>query len=384
MHLYGVWLNSEFSRKTASTVTEPARHSTGFVEPRNHRIYMVLNTIGYLGSAVHILLIPLFLWLGYLIPALFNIGSALVWPYAWWLNRKGRHAASVSLMAVEIALHTLVAVPTVGWDAGFQYYLLGSVPFIVLNNRLSPSHIAVITAAWCIMFALLAHFFSGQAHQYAYPWVIEAMHYANAVIAFTAIGLSSYYFRLASTIAERELEHLATTDPLTGLFNRRKMEELLRRQHHIADRGGAGFSLILADIDHFKELNDTYGHDCGDEMLRCSAAVFRKRLREADAVARWGGEEFLIMLPGTGAERAGRIAEELRAAIAEQLTTFCGRRVELSMTFGVAQLVPGDPFEQTLTHADEALYHGKQTGRDKVTIYGDTTERHVVFEAAGG
>lgn len=346
----------------------PAGHraTPAAVRRENYRTYLVINTIGYLGGAVHLLLIPVFAWLDYPLLAVLNVFSVAAWVYAWKINRVGRHATAVMVMAVEVAVHTCACVLLLGWEAGFQYYLMASVPVILLNYRLKTPTIISLSVVFCALFAVLFAVAGGQVRHYAHPAAVEAIHYANIVIAFTAIGLTSFYFRMASLIAEQELEQLATTDSLTGLFNRRKMLDILEARDRLVARGGFRLCVLLADVDHFKRFNDTYGHECGDEVLRATALLIRERLREVDAVARWGGEEFLIMLSGTGLEAACRIAEELRREVASRRTRFGGLELSVTMTFGVAEHRPGRTLDGTLALADEALYRGKQAGRDCV------------------
>src|SRR5262249_38170608 len=123
--------------------------------------------------------------------------------------------------------------------------------------------------------------------------------YANIAIPFLALALVSIYFRLASVTAERHLEKMAETDPLTVLLNRRRMSERLSQEAAAFGDGGKVFSVILADVDHFKAINDSFGHITGDRVLRAVAKLLSEGLRGRDDAARWGGEEFLMLLPET-------------------------------------------------------------------------------------
>ena len=158
----------------------------------------------------------------------------------------------------------------------------------------------------------------------------------------------------------------ASTDPLTGLLNRRSLETKLRQ---VVDEGH-GYSLLMADLDHFKLLNDTYGHDAGDKALRLFATVLSQSLRSTDLACRYGGEEFVVVLPDYRADDACAVAERLREGL--MLACMSGDSPSFTASFGVAEGRPGLPFDELLTAADAALLEAKRTGRDRVVLAGVT------------
>ncbi|MHB1511002.1 MAG: sensor domain-containing diguanylate cyclase [Acidimicrobiales bacterium] len=161
----------------------------------------------------------------------------------------------------------------------------------------------------------------------------------------------------------------AMTDPLTGLDNRRRMAEALDSEALRSNRSRRPFSLILADIDHFKDVNDHYGHECGDLVLQHVSSVLRRMVREVDQTARWGGEEFLLLLPETGVEEALGVAERLRRAVAESHVLWQHKEVKVTITVGVAVHGGSGNAERTIRQADEALYRGKEEGRNRVVAW---------------
>ena len=171
---------------------------------------------------------------------------------------------------------------------------------------------------------------------------------------------------------EEKLESLSKTDPLTGLSNRRDMLEKVMQEIKRANRTGEVFSLILADIDHFKAVNDTYGHDAGDAVLKEFSSVLQNSARDTDSIARWGGEEFLILLPSSDNNGALSTAEKFRKTIENHVFTFNTLQINLTLTLGVVTWRKGLTYEQTLTMADSLLYEGKQRGRNMVVQYGQT------------
>ena len=189
--------------------------------------------------------------------------------------------------------------------------------------------------------------------------------------------------RLAAAIADlkeknEQIERMALTDSLTDLPNRRAMIQFLdreiatlrRRLHAAPDQaGGKGFAVVLCDIDRFKAVNDTYGHACGDEVLKSVATILRHNLRGQDLVARWGGEEFLLLLRDMDADEAVAIAERIRQAIA--ITPFaCGdKSFQLTLTFGISCWNdPHTTIDYCVDCSDQALYAGKAGARNRVVV----------------
>ena len=126
--------------------------------------------------------------------------------------------------------------------------------------------------------------------------------------------------------------------------------------------------LVLADVDRFKQFNDQYGHACGDHVLKRVGAILEERTRDIDRVARWGGEEFILLLPETSTEGAAVLAENLREVIADTLFEFGGERLGITMTFGIAIHRKGESLDACIARADTALYTGKERGRNRVMI----------------
>jgi len=175
---------------------------------------------------------------------------------------------------------------------------------------------------------------------------------------------------------EEKYRALSITDPLTGLHNRRHFFECANAELDRAARHGTPLSLFIYDVDHFKELNDTYGHLAGDLALKVIAAASENVVRKIDILARYGGEEFVCMLPETDLLAAQMAAERVRQAIEASPLEYHGKRLEITASFGVgslAQLGPQeapheDILQQIISHADDALYQAKASGRNRVCI----------------
>nr|WP_237332802.1 GGDEF domain-containing protein [Zobellella iuensis] len=166
------------------------------------------------------------------------------------------------------------------------------------------------------------------------------------------------------TELNQRLAHQAETDPLTGVFNRRRYEQELARLLARFERSRAPFSLLLADIDHFKRINDSQGHDTGDRVLQQIAGTMQGGIRELDCLARVGGEEFAILLPDTLLPEAVRLAERQLASVARLRWPFG----PVTVSIGLAQCAPGDTQSSLFSRADGALYRAKEAGRNRIKV----------------
>lgn len=185
-------------------------------------------------------------------------------------------------------------------------------------------------------------------------------------------GRISNYVAVREDITERKrfeegLRRLASVDALTGVNNRRHLMELADLEWKRAVRYGTPLSLLVLDVEHFKHINDTYGHSVGDQAICLVAQACMSAVREIDIVGRYGGEEFVIVLPGTHFAGALELAERLRRRVAGiRIKSGHPEPISLTASIGVATLQQGDTLEQLLMAADKALYQAKRQGRDKV------------------
>ena len=164
---------------------------------------------------------------------------------------------------------------------------------------------------------------------------------------------------------KKRSEELSITDPLTGLYNRLKLDELFHTFIHVSQRHGTPFSILLLDIDRFKSVNDTYGHQVGDTVLQEFADILRKNVRTEDVVGRWGGEEFMILAPGSDIEAAKRLAQKLRVEVETFSFSTIGHK---TCSFGVSSYHKGDDEKSMVSRADDALYRAKANGRNRVEV----------------
>jgi diguanylate cyclase (GGDEF)-like protein len=182
---------------------------------------------------------------------------------------------------------------------------------------------------------------------------------------FSLVG--SYITKLRTTVAKalETIEKLAVTDELTQVYNRRRLLEILKEQKAFCDRGNKMFSICIFDLDHFKNVNDTYGHEAGDNVLKKVAATIKHNIRDFDIIARYGGEEFMLVLCGTNGVEALAFAERVRE-IAEDIRFDGLKNFHITVSIGVSEYRPQESFQNTINRADKALYRAKENGRNRV------------------
>lgn len=190
----------------------------------------------------------------------------------------------------------------------------------------------------------------------------------NVLFFVSAFAFSGWLFLLAGiwTRHRQELETLGRTDLLTGLANRRELMTRLERESHRQQRDGRPLSVVMMDVDHFKHVNDTWGHPAGDEVLARLGGILRAHSREhIDTAARYGGEEFVLVLPETDLNSAERVAEKISVQLRAERFHANGQSFKVTQSVGVAQVVEGN-VDAALKVADKNLYQAKQAGRDRI------------------
>lgn len=325
----------------------------------------------------HSCFIPLFLWLGISEMVVLNVFSTCYLLVGIIFTRKQVFIPAFIIGTTEIVIHAIGAVYYVGWDSGFHYYLIVLVPFLFFwptgNTKIKIASSLLLYILYACLF-LFSQIYS-QVHRLDL-WQSNLTTIINVFVAFATFAAVAIYYQITTNEVEQKLreansrlDSLARTDPLTELHNRRTIVERLGEEENCFLKNGKIFSIIMADIDHFKTYNDRYGHTFGDQVLVGIANLLKSATRTRDVVARWGGEEFLILLPETGGEEAREVADRMRMVIAQTPIFLEGREIHLSMTFGVAECSSNTGINECIARADKALYKGKGNGRNQVVLY---------------
>lgn len=345
-----------------------AGHAGGRRLSKTHSAFWVMTRrVTILAASVDAAFLVFFLAARSPLLAWLNVVSIAMYVAAYALLRRRRNFLALLLIWTEVVGHAAIGTLLVGWDSGFHYYLLMFIPAIVVSGSLR----RVATPLIVLFLAYMG------LHQTAHvvgtlapmgDTALQILNLFNVSIFFAMASYTARFYYELVRKSERKLRALATLDALTGLSNRRHLIELAMLEIARARYAAQPTSLVLADIDEFKDINDRYGHEAGDMVLTRASELFREACRSQDIIARWGGEEFLFLLPNTGTDDALQFAERVRARIAELIIDQDGRTIDFTLSLGVAQLAAGEALESAIGRADHALYQSKTQGRNRVTF----------------
>lgn len=332
-------------------------------------------------APVHVLLLITFYCFRVMPMFYFNIFSVLTYLVCFWLMRGDRehYLAIYYITYMEVLLHSFAASICVGWQFGFAQYIIAIIPvgFYICYTLEIKRHKFMI-AAMSAIFAAVAFLACKFISFFSEPVVILdnivlelTLYVFNSLCAFTFLIVFSLVFIFEIRLSSNQLKHqnaildkLASTDPLTGLYNRRSMDVFLSQ----AVETDSNFALIMCDIDDFKKVNDTYGHDFGDVVLKGVAGITTEQVKEQGYVCRWGGEEILILLNNASEESSFRIAENIRRNVANRVFDLNEKWIHCSLTLGIALHNNNEAVEDTITRADYNLYCGKRKGKNAVVL----------------
>jgi diguanylate cyclase (GGDEF)-like protein len=326
-----------------------------------------LITIGYLAYYLE----GADTWLGRLLVV--NGLATGVHLLAMVLARLGRQLAAALLAATTATVQITTSVQMLGWESGVHLYLIagGVLVFVIFTERQAPWRWFFIVVAATTFIVCQTVLSPGPER----PIPVESltvMFSINAVLTVILVfALAGMFYhrtnqaKAAAALSAATAEYLANTDVLTGLSNRRPLIDSLEARGREGD-----YVVAIADMDHFKELNDTFGHQCGDRVLSEVARGLSDRLRATDAVGRWGGEEFIVVLPHTSIEEGFALMERLREDVAKTVVPCAGHHHRVTISIGVADGTDDGLPHHVVKRADDALYDAKVAGRDTVRTRG--------------
>lgn len=344
----------------------------------SYRVFVVLNYIALIAVIGHLLLIPLFTWLGVGSLVLFNTAGFAIWVLVFFLNREGRQDMAFALGFLATLAQAFVGVAVLGWDGGFHYHVLPTVLLVLIYPNWHYLSRTIAPLLLCSLYIALDLYSRAVGPTVIVdPAILGLLNALNVIVLFLALSALAHKYRVAVRTAEQELEEtnrkldlLAGTDSLTGLLNRRQMRRRIEIEIARSERNRRPFALVMSDIDEFKSFNDRYGHECGDFALVSVANLMKDSMRKQDELARWGGEEFLLLLPETDLEGGGVVAERIREAIEGALFSNSGHKMSITMSFGVSVFDRPQSIEGCINRADRALYAAKRKGKNCTVLSG--------------
>ncbi|PKM64222.1 MAG: hypothetical protein CVU96_03890 [Firmicutes bacterium HGW-Firmicutes-20] len=338
---------------------------------KDYQRYYIQSNLVYFGAiAMHILLGIFFALIRSSEAFMANLVALSVAIYAIYLNREYRYAFASFIYILTTSIVISFQIVVFGMEAGLFYYYLNMSMLIIFTNWKSSQKLLGI--AIIALLAMVMHqFVYFQTPIYVLDRnIIHLWHHFNLILNMFAIGHSAYFFMKIADEAEERLTIQAKTDFVTGVKNRGALMMTLDHEieHHV--HLGGGFGGIMGDIDHFKRINDTYGHITGDYVLARISQLLIDCLRDTDVIGRYGGEEFLMICHVKDLNALSAIAQRMRENIAKHDFEFQGDKLSITMSFGAVYIKYKDEnitSEKVIDLADQQLYMSKSNGRNMVT-----------------
>lgn len=332
-------------------------------------------------TIVHFVFMLLFFLMGVTPMGLYNIVVVILY-FVLSRNMSNLKVYNVVyyLVLAEVVIHSSLSTILVGWDFGFMYYLIALIPisfYLAFSiNAFKRSLVYPFVTAGIVFVLILTirgiTLFNDPVYQKIPVAFCVLLNYINIIVGLLCTFLFSALFaievnsmQLIMESEQEKLEDQASFDPLTHFLNRRSMDERLTHAHRNAIINDIPYSLIMGDIDHFKQFNDTYGHDCGDYVLQTISKIITTQIRSKDSACRWGGEEFLILVSDSS-EIAVEVANRIRSAIDNYEFFYDGKSLHVTITLGVSGYYASSKVKTLIEIADKRLYKGKENGRNQV------------------
>ena len=350
----------------------PLRSSDSAVHSTAGLFWIILARIIAAVAFNDLLLLLFFLIVHAPVQAWINMSSILIYGSAYCLLKRRWNRLALALIWTEVLAHTVIGTLLAGWTSGFHYYLLMFVPAIIIGAPRRRA-LCLLAVLWSAYFGLLFVMNRLSPLEPLSQQALLLLHVFNASVLFIMVTYFTFMYRTLASASERKLKLLATTDPLTGLFNRRHANEIALREANQNGRTCRPLSFILADIDHFKAINDQYGHEGGDTVLVEVSRALSSVMRAQDILARWGGEEFLLVLPDTSREGAAELASRIYHMMQTLRPMIGTHQAQVTLTMGVSSQRLNESFGAALARADQALYEGKRAGRNCVRLDRDAS-----------
>lgn len=339
--------------------------------------YFWLILVGFL---IHVVFEFIFLYNGNKLMMTYNIISIIVFGGALKFLQRHQKIAVLTCF-IEATIFITISTINLGWHMGFQTWF---VPFIILSITVPFKERGVFYSLGIIQSILYIYLYFSANLKIPILQINSAddlLVRLNIIFAFILIFFVERVLKISKAMEmvflKNEIEHIKNivkTDELTGLTTRRQMNDILKSIDMTQEKNEGNFYLIFGDIDHFKAVNDTYGHECGDVALAEISAILKNECRINDIISRWGGEEFLILIKSAGKEdklskeKVEKILNRIRKKIEQKIIKYEDIRFSVTITFGGVSSLNFNNIQDMIRAADEQMYIGKKSGRNRVVI----------------
>lgn len=313
-----------------------------------------------------------FLWLGFKVLAIFSFAGTITYLICFLLIKYKHIRAAILLAVFELFTIVWFQIHYLGWSSGFQFYILCIMPVLFLSEFLTMI-MKIIMAFLCIVYYIfILPIPTKLIPIMPYPYdITNVFGMINILIVFVGLSIIMHYYYSLVLNSETKLkeantclELLTETDALTGAYNRRHMMRVIENEIALFKRKQLPFLIAMVDVDNFKLINDTYGHDCGDQVLKEIVRRICEVIRQNDIVARWGGEEFLFLLPETNLSNGLHVMDRIRGIIADSPMNCDQGSFYVTITIGLALYKDKYDLKDIVKIADENLYRGKKSGKN--------------------
>lgn len=342
------------------------------------------KVLGVGAACIH-LIFTIFFGIYQIVPMfLYNMCVTAYYLYLGLIKVRSKQFTTIFISTlIEVLFHSAVASVLLGWNWGFMLYTIALVPVAFYLTYTLPKfkESLLFPIVWSIVVA--ACYFGVRLicenikplYEGSYPAILPScFYYLNMMVTFLMLLGFSIFFALEIRYMQGRLEkenktlgEIALFDPLTHLLNRRSMDDYLMKAFSKAIKDQTPFCLIMSDIDDFKKVNDTYGHDCGDRVLVTVANIMSACVRKNDYVCRWGGEEVLILLQANK-EVATKVAKRICKEVEATEIPYKEKTVHITLTLGISAYSENETIHSMISEADRKLYHGKKNGKNQVVV----------------
>ncbi|MFC4701962.1 GGDEF domain-containing protein [Glaciecola siphonariae] len=340
------------------------------VDAQDYPEYFGILVAALSGLVVNFILFVAFAYINMFFLMSLSVSGALFWSMAIYFVRKKRFVAAVNIGVFEMMFHVGIMVWIVGTVYGAQLILWPAVVYAAFSINKNKLQTKLMGYLCLIELAALYALVPEQTNVRPFENYASLIFLISTVCSAIPLMIVLLSIKSVQIRQRKQLQYRANYDNLTKLFNRGFFDTLLEYDNKTLADGGGPFCVCLADIDHFKSINDEHGHKIGDQVLVEIATILNRNLRKSDAVCRWGGEEFAIILRRCELSSALPVIEKLKNLIAS--TTFSSERLTVTLSYGLIQANEAETSDGLIKRADVLLYKAKRRGRDCIVLEDDS------------